>query len=155
MTRKNKLQVRTGIESRANCWVLCTLVAAALLLPGLAVAQEAGSSDRPNVLFLICDDLNCDIGCYGHPLVKTPNIDRLASRGVRFDRAYCQYPLCGPSRASFMTGLYPDQTNIHRNSIHLRETLPDVQTLSQLFRRNGYYATRIGKSGEAPIGMGR
>ncbi|MCA9039423.1 MAG: sulfatase [Planctomycetaceae bacterium] len=111
----------------------------------LTTIPHLRAADQPNVLFLICDDLNCDIGCYGHPLVQTPNIDKLAARGVRFERAYCQYPLCGPSRASFMTGLYPDQTGIRGNSIFLRETLPDVQSLSQLFRRNGYYATRIGK----------
>ncbi|MEZ6048190.1 MAG: sulfatase [Planctomycetaceae bacterium] len=116
-----------------------------LLALSLAVTQPTRAAEQPNVLFLICDDLNCDIGCYGHPLVKTPNMDRLAERGVRFERAYCQYPLCGPSRASFMTGLYPDQTGIQGNSIFLRETLPDVQSMSQLFRRNGYYATRIGK----------
>ncbi|MCA9050244.1 MAG: sulfatase, partial [Planctomycetaceae bacterium] len=96
-------------------------------------------------LFLICDDLNCDLGCYGHPLVRTPNIDRLAARGVRFSRAYCQYPLCGPSRASFMTGLYPDQTLVRRNAIYIREHLPDVNTMSQMFRDAGYFATRIGK----------
>ena len=147
MTDSSTSTTGNRIESRAAHWVLCTLTlhAAALLSPGLAVAEEARSSDLPNVLFLICDDLNCDIGCYDHPLVQTPNIDRLAARGVRFERAYCQYPLCGPSRASFMTGLYPDQTHIRRNSIHLRQTLPNVQTMSQLFRRNGYYATRIGK----------
>ncbi len=98
-----------------------------------------------NVLFLICDDLNCDLGCYGHPMVKSPNIDRLAKRGVRFENAYCQYPLCGPSRASFMTGLYPDQTLVHRNAIYIREHVPNVQTMSQMFRNNGYLATRIGK----------
>ncbi|MDP6444903.1 MAG: sulfatase [Pirellulaceae bacterium] len=121
---------------------LCFLIAVAGLLCHVspAVCQQ-----KPNVLFLICDDLNCDIGCYGHPLVKTPRIDRLAARGVRFDRAYCQYPLCGPSRASFMAGLYPDQTLIRRNSIYLRQHLPNVQSMSQLFRRNGYFATRIGK----------
>jgi len=106
---------------------------------------ETAEGARPNVLFLICDDLNCDLGCYDHPLVKSPNIDRLAARGVRFERAYCQYPLCGPSRASFMAGLYPDQTLIHRNAIHIRERLPNVQTMSQMFRDNGYFATRIGK----------
>ena len=120
-----------------------------LLLMGTVVASlgcpTASAADRPNVLFLICDDLNCDLGCYGHPLVKTPNIDRLAARGVRFEHAYCQYPLCGPSRASFMTGLYPDQTLIHRNSVYIREHLPDVNTMSQMFRDVGYSAARVGK----------
>lgn len=112
----------------------------------LCLWQQAGAADqKPNVLFLICDDLNCDLGCYGHPLVKSPNIDRLAARGVRFDRAYCQYPLCGPSRASFMTGLYPDQTLIQRNAIYLREHVPNVVTITQMFRQHGYFATRIGK----------
>lgn len=105
----------------------------------------ASAADRPNVLFLISDDLNCDIGCYGHPLARTPNIDRLASRGVRFEHAYCQYPLCGPSRASFMTGLYPDQTLVKRNTIYIREHVPNVNTMSQMFRDAGYFATRIGK----------
>ena len=100
---------------------------------------------RPNVLFLICDDLNCDLACYGHPQVESPNIDRLASRGVRFSHAYCNYPLCGPSRASFMCGLYPDQTLVRRNAIYIREHVPNVQTMSQMFRANGYFATRIGK----------
>jgi choline-sulfatase len=106
---------------------------------------DDSAAKKPNVLFLICDDLNCDLGCYGHPLVKSPNIDRLAECGVRFANAYCQYPLCGPSRASFMTGLYPDQTLVQRNAIYIREHVPNVQTMSQMFRRNGYFATRIGK----------
>ena len=120
----------------------CALVLSCLRLP---VSADESRVDRPNVLFVICDDLNCDLGCYGHPQVKTPNLDRLAARGVRFEHAYCQYPLCGPSRASFMAGLYPDQTRIQTNQIYLRETLPDVQSMSQLFRRSGYVATRIGK----------
>ncbi len=100
---------------------------------------------KPNVLFIICDDLNCDMGTYGHPQVKTPNIDRIAARGTVFKNAHCQYALCGPSRASFMTGLYPDQTLIHRNAIYIREHLPNVKTISQMFRDDGYFATRIGK----------
>lgn len=116
------------------------------MIPAPAPAQgDDPPATNLNVLFLICDDLNCDIGCYGHRMVKTPNIDRLAKRGVLFRHAYCQYPLCGPSRASFMTGLYPDQTLIHRNQIYVREHTPNVLTVAQMFRNNGYFATRIGK----------
>ena len=86
---------------------------------------------RYNVLFIMADDLNCDLACYGNRLVKSPRIDGLAKRGLRFERAYCQFPLCGPSRAALMCGLYPDQTLIHRNSIRIREHLPDVQTLAR------------------------
>lgn len=111
----------------------------------LLVNFSSPAEAAPNVLFLICDDLNCNIGTYGHPQVKTPNIDRLAERGLRFDDAHCQYALCGPSRASFMTGLYPDQTLVHSNSIYVREHTPNVRTMSQLFREAGHFATRIGK----------
>jgi choline-sulfatase len=111
----------------------------------LLVFNCLSAAGKPNVLFLICDDLNCDIGSYGHPQVKTPNIDRLAAQGVRFDRAYCQYALCGPSRASFLTGMYPDQTLIHKNAIYIREHIPNAVTLPQMFRNHGYFATRIGK----------
>ena len=119
------------------------LAAALAFLVAYSPAQSATA--RPNVLFVICDDLNCDLGAYGHPQVKSPNIDRLAARGRLFERAYCQYPLCGPSRASFMTGLYPDQNLVKRNAIYIREHVPDVKTISQMFRDNGYFATRIGK----------
>ncbi len=125
--------------------ILAIRCAAVSLFASLLTTSAVLAVERPNVLFLICDDLNCDLSCYGHPLVKSPNIDRLAARGVRFENAACQYPLCGPSRASFMSGLYPDQTQIQRNSVYLREQVPNVQTMSQLFRRNGYFATRIGK----------
>lgn len=110
-----------------------------------SVAGQQTARVKPNVLFLICDDLNCNLGCYGHAQVKTPNIDRLAEQGVRFEGAFCQYPLCGPSRASFMTGLYPDQTNVRRNPVFVRERLPNVTTMSQLFRYRGYKSARIGK----------
>lgn len=117
-----------------------------LVLAVCTIAWQAqAQAEQPNVLFLICDDLNCDLGAYGHPLVQSPNIDRLARRGVLFERAYCQYPLCGPSRASFLTGLYPDQTLVRRNAIYIREHVPNVETLPQAFRASGYFATRIGK----------
>jgi iduronate 2-sulfatase len=111
-----------------------------LTFPGRACAM-----DRPNVLFLISDDLNNSLGCYGHPLVKTPNLDRLAERGVRFERAYCQFPLCGPSRNSMLTGLHPNTTGILRNSQIFRQTIPSHNSLPQAFRLEGYFAGRIGK----------
>jgi len=120
------------------------LLSAMIVLVALSVCATAGEVRRRNVLFIICDDLNCDLGCYGHP-VSTPNIDKLALRGVRFEHAYCQYPLCGPSRASFMTGLYPPQTGILRNGVRLREALPDVVSISQMFIQEGYQAARVGK----------
>ena len=117
---------------------------AALWMVWLSPSLRAADS-RPNVLFLISDDLNNSLGCYGHPLVKSPNIDRLAERGVRFDRAYCQYPLCGPSRNSLLTGLYPNATGIHQNQQIFRQTIPHQDSLPQAFRRAGYFAGRIGK----------
>jgi iduronate 2-sulfatase len=117
-----------------------------MLLPLLGPAVErAGAADRPNVLFLISDDLNNSLGCYGAPLMKTPNIDRLAARGVRFDRSYCQFPLCGPSRNSMLTGLYPNSTGILGNSQIFRQTIPSHPSLPQAFRLDGYFAGRIGK----------
>jgi uncharacterized sulfatase len=110
----------------------------------LAHAQPASPS-RPNVLFIVSDDLNDDIGAWGHPIVQTPNLDHLAARGVRFLRAYTQYALCNPSRASFMTGLRPDTTGVYDLRTHFRTNVPDVVTLPQMFRHAGYFAARVGK----------
>jgi len=109
------------------------------------VAQLSAQPRKPNVLFISTDDLNNDLGTYGHPLVKSPNIDRLAKRGVKFDRAYNQFPLCSPSRTSMMTGLRPDATQVYDLQKHFRETVPNVVTMAQLFQKNGYFAARVGK----------
>ena len=102
-------------------------------------------SERPNVLFIAADDLRNDLGCYGHAEVKTPNLDRLAARGVIFDRAYCQQAVCNPSRASLLTGRRPDTLGIWNLSRHLREVTPDVVTLPELFKQDGYFTRGIGK----------
>ena len=103
------------------------------------------SAAKPNVLFISADDMNCDLGAYGNPQVKTPNLERLHKMGVRFDAAYCQQPLCGPSRASVMTGLRPDTLDMHSLEHDLRKKNPDIVTLGQLFRNNGYFSARAGK----------
>ena len=111
----------------------------------LCCASAIATDARRNVLFIISDDLNNLLGCYGDPQVKTPNIDRLAARGVRFNKAYCSFPLCGPSRNSLLTGLYPNSTGIHENSQVFRQTIPHQLSMPQAFRQQGYFAARIGK----------
>jgi len=116
-----------------------------IILSFLVVGSRVQAAPKPNVLFLVSDDLNNFLGCYGDPRAKTPNLDKLAARGVLFDRAYCTFPLCGPSRNSFLTGLYPNSTGILANSQIFRQTIPSHRSLPQAFRNAGYFAARIGK----------
>jgi arylsulfatase A-like enzyme len=110
------------------------------------MVQSAEPSEKKlNILFIAVDDLRTDLGCYGHPIVKTPNIDRLAERGMLFDKAYCQQAVCSPSRTSLLTGLRPDSTKVYDLETHFRDTVPEVLTLPQHFKNNGYETIGFGK----------
>ena len=115
------------------------------LVSNIINANSENNPKKLNVLFIIADDLNCDIGVYGSSDVFTPNIDKLASQGVLFENAHVQYPLCGPSRVSLMTGLYPDQTKSKELRLYVRQTIPDVITLGQRFIMEKYNSIRVGK----------
>ncbi|MDP3073049.1 MAG: sulfatase [Opitutaceae bacterium] len=122
-------------------------VTLALLLSscGSGHSTFAAGPKKPNVLFIIVDDLTTTLSCYGDKLAKTPHMDALAARGVRFDRAYCQFPLCSPARASFLTGCYPERTKVLSLNQSFRDALPDVVTLPELFQHAGYATGAIGK----------
>lgn len=107
--------------------------------------RSALSADRPNVLFIIVDDLRTSLGCYGDKVVKSPNIDSFAATARQFDRAYCHQSVCGPSRASILTGRLPDNTGVWHNRNLFRTTHPDLVTLPQLFKNNGWHAQSLGK----------
>ena len=117
----------------------------AILLLGSLINSSFADNQKPNVLFLISDDLNTSLSGFGHKQCKTPNLDRLAARGVKFENMHCQYPVCGSSRASIMSGLYPYSNLTLGNEGTLRGSMPNVVTLSQTFRKHGYYAGRVSK----------
>lgn len=121
--------------------------ALAASLPGALRAQSpAPGARQPNVLLFFIDDMRVELGCYQSMFgAQTPHIDALARAGVRFDRNYCQYPLCNPSRSSLMTGHRPTQTGVLGNRTHFRTLHPDWVSLPQLFRENGYASLRTGK----------
>ncbi len=125
-----------------------SLTALLLALPAaltVSVSIATGATAKPNVLFIAVDDLRPEMGCYGNKVVKTPNLDRLAARGVVFNRAYCQQAVCSPSRSSIMTGRRPDATRVWDLETHFRVALPDAITLPQHFKANGYYCAALSK----------
>jgi arylsulfatase A-like enzyme len=112
----------------------------------IAVAQAAEpTAQRPNVVFIAVDDLRPEFGAYGATYIHSPNIDRLAQSGVTFHHAYCQQAVCSPTRSSLMTGTRPDTTKVWDLVTHFRTALPDVVTLPQLFKNNGYFVQGMGK----------
>src|SRR5258705_13734415 len=128
-----------GTSSMKHMLQIAVLVG--LAAPGLASADE--KPKKPNVLFIAVDDLNTNLGCYEHPVVKSPNIDRLASRGVRFERAYCNYPVCNASRTSFLSGRRPDTTGVVDNVTPPRTFLKDAVMLPEHFRNSGYTTLKV------------
>jgi iduronate 2-sulfatase len=138
-----KLQVCPDIsEEFLMLRTVTVLSMAALLVVGCGAV--ARSTHGYNVVMIVADDLNTDVGCFGKPVV-TPNIDELASRGMRFDRAYCQFPLCNPSRTSFLSGRRPETTGVLDNMTPPRIKLGGVEFLPEYFKRFGYFAGRVGK----------
>lgn len=115
------------------------------VVPFPAAGQEPEEKGRFNVLFIAVDDLRPLLGCYGDRTIRSPNIDRIAARGIVFDRAYCQQAVCSPSRSSLMTGRRPDTTKVWDLETHFRKALPDVVTLAQHFKNHGYHTQAFGK----------
>ena len=129
--------------------ILCKMINVFLVLIVLSCqntfAQIVEEPTKPNVLFIIVDDLKPILGCYGDPFVKTPNIDRFAKEGVVFTNTYCQQAVCGPSRASFLTGMRPDYTGVWDLETEMRNINPEILSMPQFFKQNGYITAGIGK----------
>ena len=114
-------------------------------LPLALASRRAEAAVRPNVLFIVADDMNTSLGCFGQSAVRTPNIDGLARRGTLFEHAYCQYPLCQPSRTSFLSGRRPETTKVYTLQTPTRKHLGDTVFLPEYFRKQGYYTAHAGK----------
>lgn len=114
-----------------------------LLMGGMGASGAAPS--KPNVLFIVCDDLNTHVSTSGYAHIQTPAFDRLAAAGMNFGRAYCQYPVCGPSRASFLNGLYPESSGVLNNTIDIRQARPGTVSMPQAFKDQGYWTASTGK----------
>ncbi|MCP5108853.1 MAG: sulfatase, partial [bacterium] len=143
----NTLSPGTGLMDRRNFIRLTAagLAGTALAGCGTKTGTKTAAGQRPNILFIAVDDLRPELGCYGDPFVKSPNIDSLARRGVTFTQAHCQQPVCNPSRASLMTGLRPDTLKVWDLRTNFRDNKPNALTIAQYFKQQGYFATSIGK----------
>lgn len=127
-------------------YIILIVSTMALAIGGCTVNKKLSEhKQKPNILFIAVDDLRPELGCYGHETVQSPNIDKLAKTGALFNRAYCQQAVCSPSRTSLMTGRRPNTTKVWDLRTHFRNTIPDVVTLPQYFKNNGYHTQSIGK----------
>ncbi|WP_204903083.1 sulfatase [Microbulbifer mangrovi] len=133
------------IPRSAVRFVVCCIAALANPLVSAAEVSAESPADKPNILFISIDDLRPEIGPYGAEIAVTPNLDKLARDGVTFNKAYAQQAICGPSRASALTGMRPDTLGVTHNYVKFRDQKPDVVTLPQHFINNGYDATYVGK----------
>lgn len=141
-----KIKHQNGDHVRRQAFVIRMLIASGLFVLSLLHSSTAHSA--PNVLFIVADDLNCAIGPYGDPVARTPNLNRIAARGLTFERAYCQQAVCNPSRSSFLTGLRPNRVGVDDLRKYFRDTAPNGEnlvTLPQHFKNHGYFCQDIGK----------
>ena len=135
--------MRIPFRQRATLFAIIWAFFGVLVLPCLS--QDDGPKERPNILFIAVDDLRPSMGCYGDSAAITPHMDKLAGRGLQFNKAYCQVAVCNPSRACLMTGQRPDKLGVWTLPIHFREAKPNAVTLPQWFRKFGYTAVSHGK----------
>ena len=126
-------------------WTRTLVLLAFLFIPGLTVPADDASGRRPNVLLILVDDLKPALGCYGDPVARSPHIDRLAARGMRFDLAYCNQAVCAPSRYNLMLGARSTSTGLYHLGQTLRDEFPDAVTMPQYFSQHGYRSQSLGK----------
>ena len=136
LNKMNKLNIKSA---------KALLVFTVLSVGGFAQDKTKPTTKRPNILFIAVDDMRPELGCYGNTVVRTPNIDRLAGNSTVFLNAYCQQAVCSPSRTSVLTGLRPNSTKVWDLTTHFRTNIPNVVTLPQYFKQNGYFAQSMGK----------
>lgn len=125
--------------------LLTVLTFALSMFAPAALGAGSQEEERLNVLLICVDDLNTHLGCYGDPVVQTPNIDSLAERGVLFSRAYCNYPVCNGSRTSMLSGMYPETTGVWTNRTNPRSKIPDAVMMPKYFDLHGYFTGGVGK----------
>ncbi|MDG2223187.1 MAG: sulfatase-like hydrolase/transferase, partial [Rubripirellula sp.] len=131
--------MKISFRPRFGIWILFAFAATCLTGP------SAIASDHPNVLLILVDDLKPVLGCYGDPIAKTPNLDRLAESGMRFDLAFCNQAVCAPSRFTLMLGSHSTSTGLYGLNSQLRQVIPDAVTMPQYFASHGYRTESLGK----------